>query len=170
LKKDDIKYCIVTEGADFNFPYLRVMLNSLLTHDSWVKDNIVIMTCDLTPLSPHNREILKTISDKINLPNAKVKFIVPARKFDSGNLNKQDNRFGKGIIIDGGKGHGFAEYKIYFKEYGRYELWSYYTTGELRPVEIYFDDNLITKEAMSCTTSGWKRAISRPGSEDSSTC
>ena len=65
MKKDDIKYCIVTEGADFNFHYLRVMLNSLLKHNSWAKDNIIIMICDLTPLSLHNKEILKSINDKI---------------------------------------------------------------------------------------------------------
>jgi len=74
LKKDDIKYCIVTEGADFNFPYLRVMLNSLLKHDSWVKDNIIIMTCDLTPLSSHNREILKSISDRIQFVDIDTKW------------------------------------------------------------------------------------------------
>lgn len=74
MKKDDIKYCIVTEGADFNFPYLRVMLNSLLKHNPWVKDNIIIMTCDLTPLSLHNREILKSINDKIQFVEIDAKW------------------------------------------------------------------------------------------------
>ena len=84
MKKDDIKYCIVTEGADFNFPYLRVMLNSLLAHDNWVKDNIVIMTCDLTPLSSHNREILKSISNKIQFID------IDAKLFSNITVKNQD--------------------------------------------------------------------------------
>jgi lipopolysaccharide biosynthesis glycosyltransferase len=77
LKENNVKYAIVTEGSDFNFPNVRVMLNSLLKHDSWVKDNIIIFTCKLTPLSNHNREIIKTI-------NSNIKFIdIPTSMFNS---------------------------------------------------------------------------------------
>lgn len=77
MKENNVKYAIVTEGSDFNFPSVRVMLNSLLKHDSWVKDNIIIFTCKLTPLSDHNRQIIKTI-------NGNIKFIdIPASMFNS---------------------------------------------------------------------------------------
>ena len=89
------------------------------------------------------------------LPEAKVNIIIPAYGFQSGNLNIQEHPFGKGLVIDGGCGFGFAEYEINFKEEGKYELWSYYVTEEERPVELYFDGNLITKEALSSATSGW---------------
>lgn len=65
MKKDDVKYTICTEGSDYNFPYLRVMLLSLLKHSPWLKDNIIVMTCELTPLSKHNREVLKDICQNI---------------------------------------------------------------------------------------------------------
>lgn len=77
MKENNVKYAIVTEGSDFNFPNVRVLLNSLLKHDSWVKDNIIIFTCKLTPLSYHNRQIIKTI-------NSNVKFIdIPTTMFNS---------------------------------------------------------------------------------------
>ena len=88
MKKDDIKYAIVTEGADFNFPYLRVMLNSLLKHNGWVKDNIVIMTCDLTPLSSHNREILKSINDKIQFVDIDSKYFSNIKIKNKNQLNR----------------------------------------------------------------------------------
>lgn len=70
MKQDeDIKYCICTEGSDLNFPYLRVMLQSLFKHNSWIKGDVVILTCDLTPLSTHNREILKSICPNIKYVN-----------------------------------------------------------------------------------------------------
>ncbi|MBL7196817.1 MAG: radical SAM protein [Candidatus Omnitrophica bacterium] len=97
----------------------------------------------------------KEVEGKRVLPNAKVELVIPAGEFKSGNLNIQEHRFGKGIVIDGGKGFGFAEYKIHFKESGKYELRSYYATEELRAVELYFDGTLITKEALNSTTSGW---------------
>jgi len=66
LKQDkDIAYCICTEGSDLVFPYLRVMLLSLFKHNPWVKGDLVILTCDITPLSTHNREILESIVPNI---------------------------------------------------------------------------------------------------------
>lgn len=66
MKQDkDIAYCICTEGSDLVFPYLRVMLLSLFKHNSWVKGDLVILTCDITPLSTHNREILESIVPNI---------------------------------------------------------------------------------------------------------
>lgn len=90
-----------------------------------------------------------------NLPEAGVVLIIPSTEFKSGNLNIKKHPFGKGIVIDDGCGFGFAEYKITLKELGRYELWSYYATEELRPVELYFDGDLVTREALNSTTSGW---------------
>ena len=67
---NEISYAVCTEASDCNFPYVRTMLKSLLKHDRWLKDNIVIFTCKLTPLSDHNRSILKEM-----LPNVKFKNI-----------------------------------------------------------------------------------------------
>lgn len=63
---DKLKYSIVTEGNDLNFPYLRVMLLSLLKHNPWASENITILTCKETPLSDHNRVILKSICSNIS--------------------------------------------------------------------------------------------------------
>lgn len=86
MKKDnDIKYCVCTEGTDFTFPYLRVMLLSLFKHNPWIEGDVVILTCDLTPLSNHNREILNEICQNIKYVN------IETRQFKSFNL-KSSNR------------------------------------------------------------------------------
>jgi len=73
LKEDkEIKYCICTEGSDIVFPYLRVMLLSLFKHNSWIKGDVIVLTCDLTPLSNHNKEILKSICPNIKYVNIEV--------------------------------------------------------------------------------------------------
>ncbi len=92
-----------------------------------------------------------------NLPDAEIRLIVPAHTFESGNLNTQDHNFGEGIVIDGGCGFGFAEYRIAVSETGQYGLWSYYASKDTRPVELYFDGNLIKKRAMSSTTPDWEK-------------
>jgi lipopolysaccharide biosynthesis glycosyltransferase len=66
MSLDKFKYSIVTEGSDLNFPYLRVMLLSLLKHNPWASENITILTCKETPLSDHNRVILKSICSNIS--------------------------------------------------------------------------------------------------------
>ncbi len=95
---------------------------------------------------------------KDGLPKAGAKLIIPAKKFLSGNLNMQEHLFGSDLVVDGGWGFGFAEYKIPFRKSDRYELWSYYAAHEPRPVELYFDGSLIKKEALNSTTPGWTTA------------
>jgi cellobiose-specific phosphotransferase system component IIB len=57
---DKLKYCLCTEATDMTFPYLRVMLSSFIKHNSgWFKGKLVILTCDITPLSKANRKIIK---------------------------------------------------------------------------------------------------------------
>lgn len=101
--------------------------------------------------------VKRQLTGKRILPETEGKIIISAREFRSGNLNFKEHTFGKDIVIDGGRGFGFAEYKINFKEGARYELWSYYAAGERRPVELYFDSNLITNEALNSITTGWRR-------------
>ncbi len=103
----------------------------------------------------HQLTMKRKAKGDYSLPEAQIKLIIPASKFKSGNLNIQEHIFGKGMVIDGGEGFCFAEYKKHFKEGGRYELWSYYATNKLRPVELYFDANLIKRKALNSTTSGW---------------
>ena len=63
---DKLKYCLCTEATDITFPYFRVMLISFLKHNSgWSKGKLVILTCDLTPLSKANRKIIKEISSLV---------------------------------------------------------------------------------------------------------
>ena len=57
---DKLKYCLCTEATDITFPYFRVMLTSFLKYNSgWFKGKLVILTCDITPLSKANRKIIK---------------------------------------------------------------------------------------------------------------
>ena len=80
----DITYCICTEGSDLVFPYLRVMLLSLFKHNSWVKGEVVILTCDITPLSTHNRKILESI-----VPN--IKYVdIDSKQYNSLNVRNSN--------------------------------------------------------------------------------
>ena len=97
----------------------------------------------------------KKIGGECVLPEADFKLIISASKFKSGNLNIREHEFGKGIVIDGGRGFGFAEYEIGFRESGLYELWAYYASDEERPVDLYFDGRFIAKEALDYRTDGW---------------
>lgn len=103
-----------------------------------------------------------SLSAKINrgvpeLPPAEIKIVFSARDFKAGNLNCLDDSFGEGMVLDGGLGFGFAEYQLDFKEAGSYELWSRYASGDLRPVEVHFDENLIRRDGLGFITSGWSR-------------
>ncbi len=90
MKKDDVKYTVCTEGSDYNFPYLRVMLLSLLKHSPWLKDNITVMTCELTPLSKHNKEILKGICQNIQF------YEIDSSKLSSLNIKNSDKN---GVLL-----------------------------------------------------------------------
>ena len=80
----DIAYCICTEGSDLVFPYLRVMLLSLFKHNSWINGDMVILTCDITPLSTHNRKILESI-----VPN--IKYVdIDSKQYNSLNVRNSN--------------------------------------------------------------------------------
>ena len=78
-----------------------------------------------------------------------------ASSFSSGNLNTGKHNFGKNIVIDGGKGFGFAEYNLQIPQSGDYEIWAYYASGEIRPVEIYLDQILLSSNALGEDKGGW---------------
>ena len=66
------KYCLCTEATDITFPYIRVMLNSFFKHNSeWFKGTIVLLTCDITPLSKANRKIIKGIYSNVEYVDIK---------------------------------------------------------------------------------------------------
>lgn len=88
-------------------------------------------------------------------PNTKGQIIIEAAEFNRGNLNPGDHYFGQGLIIDGGHDSGWAEYDIDFKESGKYQLWSRYAAGEARPVNLYFDGQLIVNKGLNSSTGGW---------------
>lgn len=106
---------------------------------------------DLRPevVSKREREVSK------DLPQAEAIIVLPATNMKSGNLNSQHHDFGQGIVIDGGHGSGYAEYEVELQEPGKYEIWSRYASGDRRPVELYFDDNLLKSEALDSITNGW---------------
>lgn len=103
--------------------------------------------------------LTQRLSDVLKLKSLKTKgqVIIDATKFDCGNVNSNRHCWGKGLIIDGGYDYGWAEYHIIFSESGRYQLWSGYAAGEPRPVEIYFDGQLIFKNALNRATGGWQK-------------
>ncbi|MFA5272450.1 MAG: radical SAM protein, partial [Candidatus Omnitrophota bacterium] len=80
---------------------------------------------------------------------------VPAGSFFRGNLNAAEHQFGKGIVIDGGKGFGLAEYKVFIFEPGDYEIWVYYANDQARAVDLYLDNILVAKKATFSSTGGW---------------
>ncbi|HNW38902.1 MAG TPA: radical SAM/SPASM domain-containing protein [Candidatus Omnitrophota bacterium] len=80
---------------------------------------------------------------------------VPANSFFRGNLNISNHSFGKGIVIDGGKGFGFAEYHLLIPEPGNYEIWVYYAGCEDRPVDLYLDGSLLTQDFIFRSSNGW---------------
>ena len=86
-------------------------------------------------------------------PSYSINFL--ASSFRKGNFNTGDNDFGKNMIIDGGRGFGEAEYDVYIPRTGDYELWAYYASGGNRPVEVYFDQALLTQEALGENKGGW---------------
>ncbi|MFA7283786.1 MAG: radical SAM protein, partial [Candidatus Omnitrophota bacterium] len=88
---------------------------------------------------------------------SRSKVIVQAVSFDRGNVNSNKHNFGQGLIIDGGYHFALAEYDIFFKSSGSYELWSKYAASDPRPVDIYFDDNLIFSGGLNCATGGWHK-------------
>ena len=94
---------------------------------------------------------------KPELPKAKEKIIIAAAGFNRGNLNATHHQFGEGLVIDGGCGYAWAEYDIVFEEAGKYELWSRYAAHESRPIELYFDGELIASNALNGVTGGWRR-------------
>lgn len=81
---------------------------------------------------------------------------VPAVSFFEGNLNASNHEFGKGIVIDGGKGFGFAQYEILIPVIGDYEVWAYYASNHKRPIDLYLDGILLISGALVATTGGWK--------------
>jgi len=95
------------------------------------------------------------IKGKVSLPPAEEKIIICASKFIHGNLNASNHKFGEGIVIDGGKTFGFAEYRINVHSAGEYELWSYYASNEYRPAQLYIDNALIAQDGLNSLTYGW---------------
>jgi MoaA/NifB/PqqE/SkfB family radical SAM enzyme len=109
-----------------------------------------------TVLKNRNYEINKTKVKKLK-GNLKKKNIikVPANSFFRGNLNNSDYYFGKGIVIDGGKGFAFAEYKVLVPKTKYYEVWAYYANNQERPVDLYIDGILLAKNIIFCSSGGW---------------
>jgi MoaA/NifB/PqqE/SkfB family radical SAM enzyme len=97
--------------------------------------------------------ILSKIGKNLALKNI-IK--VPAASFFEGNLNASNHEFGKGIVIDGGGGFGFAQYEILIPVIGDYEVWVYYASNFKRPIDLYLDGVLLISGALVSATGGWK--------------
>lgn len=92
----------------------------------------------------------------LNINNKSIReILIPARDFESGNLNRSLHQFGENIVIDGGNSPAYAEYCSYIPYEGRYELWIKYASQISRPCRIYVNNNLVSRSAMSHTTGGW---------------
>jgi len=82
---DKLKYCLCTEATDITFPYFRVMLTSFLKHNSgWFSGKLVILTCDINPLSKANRQIIKEIYSDVEYIN------IDSRKYELIHCSKQE--------------------------------------------------------------------------------
>ena len=106
-----------------------------------------------------NYEIRETKVKKIpGLLKKKNIIKIPASTFLRGNLNVSEHSFGKGIVIDGGKGFAFAEYKLLIPEKGDYAIWVYYADSQNRMIDIYIDDILLAKDIIFSSSGGWDSA------------
>ena len=95
-------------------------------------------------------------SDEAYNQRKKELVFVFARDFVDGNLSRDDKHgFGKNLIVDGGEGWAYAEYRFFVKNGGRYTLWSNYASGESRPVTLLVDGVLVREDGMSQVTGGW---------------
>ena len=133
-----------------NNPYFS-KINCVKSCDNWgLNSEIHIKYLNSNKLSEIALE-----RDRKNRVISKRGVSIPAADYINGNFNANVHDFGKGLIIDGGKKRGFAEYEFTIRKDGIYELWSLYTSGLRRPVQLYIDNKLIKKEGLNCITGGW---------------
>lgn len=81
--------------------------------------------------------------------------VIEATAFSTGNLNRQPNHFGLGIVIDGGRQPAHAMWRFTPKESGNHDLWTLYASGEPRPVRITCNGRIVTRQGMSAVTGGF---------------
>lgn len=142
----------------------RFKAKTITKNNDYFKEVNCFKSCDHVSSNVMLDTILKDNSRRIQ--EAKIKkrehpliakniIKVAASSFLWGNLNISTHNFGKGIVIDGGKGFGFAEYEIFIPETSDYEIWVYYASLENRPIDLYLDGVLLAKDISIPSSGGW---------------
>lgn len=138
----------------------RFKAKTISKDQDYFKDINCFKSCDHVSTNIMLDKILKENSDESK--KAKAKKIkaedmikIPASSFSRGNLNTSGNDFGKGLVVDGGEGFGFAEYPIFSSAGGDYDIWVYYTGNHARLLDLYMDGILIAKDVIFPSSGGW---------------
>ncbi|MBU0759262.1 MAG: radical SAM protein [Candidatus Omnitrophica bacterium] len=104
----------------------------------------------------HNRFISFGNANKGSGARKSIKeIVINANDYIHGNLNPGKHDFGANLLIDGGKGSGFAYYTFTIYEDGVYDIWSRYASNELRPVDIAINRDTVKKGGLGSVTGGW---------------
>lgn len=143
----------------------RFKAKTISKDQDYFKDINCFKSCDHVSSNMMLDAILKNNDYEIKTPKVKkikgrfkLKGIIkiPADSFFRGNFNNFYHHFGKGIVIDGGRGFGFAEYQVHILEPGDYEIWVYYANNQERSVDLYIDDVLLARRVVfSSSSGGW---------------
>lgn len=105
-----------------------------------------------------SENILRAYKASLYLNNAMIEEImISAKDFVNGNLNRDNDNFGRGLVVDSGVFPSFSEYEFYIPSNGKYELWVKYAAETSRPCKIYFDDNLLSTNGLKEVSGGWMK-------------
>jgi len=131
-------------------PYFA-KINCLKSCDNWgmnlyVHSNIANMTKKKDSIA---------IGSKLAEPEGGENIEIMAKDFIKGNFNNTDFKFGRDLVVDGGKRQGYAEYDFDVEKDGEYRLYSRYACKGRRPVKIFVDNALIKSGALARNTGGW---------------
>ncbi|MDD5730487.1 MAG: radical SAM protein [Candidatus Omnitrophica bacterium] len=80
--------------------------------------------------------------------------IIKADSYFEGDFQKNNPDF-PSLIVDGGKGKGYALYRFSIDKEGCFELHARYACAESRPVQVFIDGALMKEDGLKETTGGW---------------
>lgn len=126
--------------------------------------NILFFLSQYQVLIVHRRKIVEIIDprDLDKVPEGHAALVenapgttIEATSFDAGNLNRQPNHFGMGIVIDGGVQPGHAMWRFTPDESGPHDLWILYATGEPRPMRVTCNGRMVARHGANLVTGGF---------------
>ncbi len=134
----------------------RFKAKNLPKNDKYFAELNCIKSCDNWSMNLEIHKRFKRGEGVKSVNNNTPHIVIKAKNFINGNINVTcQHDFGEDIVIDGGTGESYAEYKISIAKANEYSLYSKYACDNLRPVDIYIDNKLIKKDGLSSITGGW---------------